>query len=133
MRGACSIVLGIVLMAFLVPGPAVAGSNSPRITVQNSVVQGQKLRITVRECVSGDGWNAVIRIALFSEAPTVSPISGEKDAEDDGTTVLRVKVPRRWPAARDNFAKIQCIHQFDGGGEDRFYEEQERFRVKDAA
>jgi len=128
MRRLCMAV-AVVLAISLVGGSAWAGAH---IQVPQAVTQGNKLEVTVKDCVSGDGFTAIVRVEIYDDDTNELKDTKEVDADDDGTTKVKMKIrASRYPPGR-YYVVVTCIHEFDAGGEGVFFESDESFRVRAA-
>lgn len=118
-------------MLFAGAAPALAGGN---LTLKpNPVKQGKRLSIIASNCVSGAGYTArvVLRIVQAGDNDIFKKVT--RRADDSGTTKIRIKMkPRKWLPDRYGVG-AQCVHEFDNGDSQVFWEECCKvFRVKPA-
>lgn len=95
----------------------------------NRVDQGQRLKIKVIGCASGDGFNAIVRAEVFDNLD-LRVASREVEADDDGTTTVKFRIRESvFPRGRYR-AVVTCIHELDAGGQSTFFVEEDAFRVR---
>lgn len=124
-RTSAALILLIMTSAF---GQAAwAGTGSPHIAVDDEVTQGQRLRIVVTDCVSGEDWTARIVVELQDGAATlrrrVFPV------DKDGVTRVGVRIASaRFDPGRYG-ANVACTHTFGDGSRPVYFDEREPFVV----
>lgn len=110
------------------PSPSPGPNPGGQIIVPNRVDQGERLKIKVLGCASGDGFNARIHVEV-SDNNDLGVASHEVEADDDGTTRVKLRIRKSvYPLGRYR-AVVTCIHVFDDGGQSTFFEEDDTFRV----
>jgi flagellar hook assembly protein FlgD len=119
-------IVALSLSLLLVGGSAWAGEH---ISVPSKVKQGKTLEIDVSDCVSGDGFRAVIRVQILDE-DGIEVKTVERDANNTGQDTVKVKIKKSVFPKGEYTAVVSCIHEFDAGGEGTFFSEQEDFKVK---
>jgi hypothetical protein len=106
---------GLLIGSLLVLALATEASAGENTSISpGKVDKGEKVTITAKNCKSGPGFKAFVRVSGLQEVP----------ADADGTTVLEKKIRRRTTVT------VTCIHKFDAGGEGVFYQESRTIKVR---
>ncbi|HET7235787.1 MAG TPA: hypothetical protein VFK59_05070 [Actinomycetota bacterium] len=124
------IAVGIVVILGVLgtSGSALAGEH---VDVPHAVDPGDKLKIMVRDCQSGDSWSAVILVRIEDPRDGELMDSALVDADDSGTTILKFKITSREYQGDRYKVYVKCLHEFDDGTQGTFWSDSARFRVRD--
>jgi methionine-rich copper-binding protein CopC len=123
MRRAAILAVGLVVTL-----AAVSVQAGASIRVENSESAGEKLAVRASSCRSGEGFSAVVHVELVDPATGSVLKSRKVDADPDGSTRLKIKIPGNTQPGTYT-ARVRCIHEFDAGGQGIFYESEESFEV----
>lgn len=117
-------ILSLTLLAVVGVIAAPAGAaRYGEVSAPKNVDIGEKLKIKARECRSGPNWNAVVLVRI-EDANGNKIVQKVKDADDDGTTKVKIKIKDSKFDPGMYFVLVMCIHEFEGEDEDGvWYEE----------
>ncbi|MPZ68934.1 MAG: hypothetical protein GEU71_05335 [Actinobacteria bacterium] len=121
------IVVGLFISG-IVP---VSAGDLPTSVTPDPVKQNKKITVTASDCVSGDTWEAFVSIAILTSSEE-TVYSLYLPADDDGTTVKKIKMKKKKYPKGSYLVYVDCIHEFDEGGSGVWYETDHDLKVKKA-
>lgn len=103
---------------------AAAGAN---VDIEpNRVRWGRDVEVVARNCRSGPGFVASVEIQVVTKSTGKVVKTFTFDADKDGVTKVLMTFRREGRF----IVRVRCVHTFDAGGEERFYQEEETVRVR---
>ncbi len=131
MRRLVAMGVALGLAGAVLAGPA-SGGQQGYAQYPGSVKQGKRLTITVTNCMSGKGFDAVIDVALVDDDGEGEAAHEKRyDADPSGTTKIKVKIKKKrfQPAPYAGFTR--CQHLFDGEEEEgTWWTDEDGFKVR---
>jgi hypothetical protein len=128
-RPLAGMVAGLLVLA---SAPAFSG-DGPAFVTPNPVRRGKILKVAAEGCVSGDPWTAYVEIDLLRGGLAGTQlVHREKLADDDGSTVFKVRLKKKKFKRGKHTATVECVHDFPMGGPGSYYDVFRHFRVKRA-
>jgi len=119
--------LVIVLVIGLIGAPAWA-KRYDHIRLPESIELGERMKLKVYDCQSGLGYDARVRVRIEDEDGN-RVLTRNVDADDDGTTKVKIRIGDTKFAPGVYTITVWCIHRFDGGGTGTLFSETVEFTV----
>ena len=119
----------VALAVFMMGGIGWAGEN--HIDAPARVDAGDRLKVRILDCRSGETWNAVVLLRIEDVRDGEVVDRALVDADDSGTTILKFRIVGAEYSGTRYRIFARCIHEFNDGSEGVFWRDTVVFRVND--
>ncbi len=131
MGGIMKRIFAVILTTVFLGAGVPASAGDVTSVTPNPVRQNKSITVRASDCVSGDSWEAFVSVSILN-ADGDLVYSSYQEADDDGTTVKSIKIKKRKYPKGNYVVYVDCVHEFDAGGSDYWYQTDHDLKVKRA-